>query len=75
MRAQEISNSALMAALLVSLLTPWAWGKPVLVAESLVLDIAPERVSVAQWQGRPAIVVLSGLARGADGGKVPRRMV
>ena len=75
MRAQALSKSALMAALLVSLLTPWAWGKPVLVAESLVLDIAPERVSVAQWQGRPAIVVLSGPAKGADGGKLPRRML
>ncbi len=75
MRARELLKTALMAALLVSVLTPWAWGKPVLVVESLVLDIAPERVSVAQWQGRPAIVVLSAPARNAGGGKLPRRML
>lgn len=50
-----------------------ALAKPVLAVTELLLDHLPERVGVVQWQGRPALLVLSEPFGDREKGELPTR--
>ncbi|MCZ6747885.1 MAG: VCBS repeat-containing protein [SAR324 cluster bacterium] len=51
-------------------------ARPVLEVSELRLSFLPERVAIVPWQGRPAVMVLSQPAGGADEARMPvRRLI
>ena len=48
-------------------------ARPVLEVSELRLSLLPERVAIVPWQGRPAVMVLSQPAGGADEARMPVR--